>query len=225
MYKENKIFKRMTILKHVEGKHQFKEMIEAMEEEEIEVIGPSVNGEEDGASGGVGLFAALDMGEETEGEERSRAKEEVGRKRKTPEQGKRERKHSRWETSADIFRSEDESGISSGGSFKESTPKPEVAALRKEVEDLKKENQALVNALNQAVKDKQCRKHCARLQTATSFLERATEGYVMVEEAELRKLEAAARDKTSNKHGGDMVTDWIERAHGLIIESFSTNKE
>ena len=65
-----------------------------MEEEEIEVIGPLVNGEEDGASGGVGLFAALDIGEDTEGEECSRAKEEVGRKRKMPEQGKRERKNS-----------------------------------------------------------------------------------------------------------------------------------
>ena len=37
---------------------------------------------------------------------------------------------------------------------------------------------------------------------ATSFLEKATKGYILVEEAELRKLEAAVRDKTNNKHGG-----------------------
>ena len=70
------------------------------------------------------------------------------------------------------------------------------------MEDLKKEIQALVNPLNRAVKDKQCRKYCARLKMATSFLEKATKGYILVEEAELRKLEAAARDKTNNKHGG-----------------------
>ena len=76
MYRENKIFKRTTILKHVEGNTSLR-MVDAMEEEEIEVISPSANGDEDRASGGVGLFSALDIGENTEGEDLSRAKKEI----------------------------------------------------------------------------------------------------------------------------------------------------
>lgn len=226
LYKENSVFKRTTILKHVEGKHQFKELVDSMDGEEIEIINETDNSEVEGTSGGAGMFAALDIGEEIIEEVTMPENKESKQKRKSTEQlNKRERKLSKWETSSDIFKSSDESGNAYNGSYKESTPKSELTALREEVAQLKKENQALVNALNQAVKDKKCRKHCSRLQTTTSFLEKATEGYVLVEEAELRKLEAAAADKTVNKHGGELVTDWIERAHGLIIESINSKTE